>query len=101
MDHRLQGYPKVAAFEDCDPSFSIYRKFGWLHHRALLSVQDELADLEAELNRFDKWDFALGDHKRLISQRRDFHQQPSVRQGILRKIKAKLEEYGKLLQAAT
>ncbi|KAL9629719.1 MAG: hypothetical protein Q9164_006752 [Protoblastenia rupestris] len=97
VDHRLQGYPKVAAFEDCDSSLLIYRKFGWLHNRILLSIQAELAELEAKLIRFDAWDFASGDFRRLHSQRRDFQQQPSVRQEIFASIKAKLAEYGKSL----
>ncbi|KAL9100353.1 MAG: hypothetical protein Q9163_004260 [Psora crenata] len=97
VDYRQQGYPKVAAFEDCDPSLLIYRKFGWLHNRVLLSEQDELAELEGKLKRLDAWEFASGDYKRLLSQRRDFQQEPFVRQEMITKIKAKLAQYDELL----
>ena len=94
MDHRLQGYPKVAAFQDCHPSLLIFRKFGWLHTRALLSLQDELAELEDRLTRYDEWEFTDGNFRNLYSQRLDMAQEPSHRQEMIVMIKAKLAEYG-------
>ncbi|KAL9632211.1 MAG: hypothetical protein Q9164_005457 [Protoblastenia rupestris] len=97
LDHRLQGYPKVAAFQDCDPSLLIFRKFGWLHTRVLLGLQDELAELEDKLTRYDEWEFAEGNFRNLYSQRSDMARQPSRRQEMIVKIKAKLAEYDELL----
>ena len=95
VNQRQQGYPKVAGFEDCDRTLLIFRKFGWLHVRLLLSLQDELAELETKLKRLDQWEFAEGDYQRLTSRRRDFQQSDSVRRELFEKIKAKAEEYGK------
>ena len=81
---------------DCDRSLLIFRKFGWLHMRLLLTLQDELAELETRLKRFDKWEFAEGDYRNLTSRRRDFQQPDSVRQEILSEIKTKAAEYGKI-----
>ena len=95
VNQRQQGYPKVAGFEDCDRTLLIFRKFGWLHVRLLLSLQDELAELETKLKRLDQWEFAEGDYRRLTSHRRDSQQSDSVRGELFVKIKAKFDEYGK------
>ena len=84
----------VAAFEDCDPCFLMYRKFGWLHNRLLLHLQDELSVLEEELEDFDK-DEAI--NSRLVyqrSRRKDELRPDSKRRIMLEVIKEKLEEYG-------
>lgn len=98
MDSYQQGYGKVAAVETCDPSFTIYRKFGWLHNRALLHLQDELSELEQELQDLDRYDFADGDPTRLISRRHDYGiigaEKPSERRELIRCINTKLKEYG-------
>ena len=54
MSDYAQGYGRLAGFEDCDPYFLIYRKFGWLHNRLLLHSQDGLSVLGKELEDFDK-----------------------------------------------
>ncbi|MDI1490157.1 MAG: hypothetical protein OHK93_001357 [Ramalina farinacea] len=97
VNHREVGYPKVAGFEDCDHSLLIFRKFGWLHLRSLLSLQDELAEFEKTMRRLDKLEFADGDPKNLISRRRDDQQPDSARQELAAKMKKKLVEYDELL----
>ena len=100
MDEYQQGYGKVAAIETCDPSFKIYRKFEWLHKRALLHLQDEISELEKELQRLDKHDFTDGDHVKLISRRHDYglfiDKKPSERRDLMHEIQSKMREYGKL-----
>ena len=54
VDEYPPGYGKLAAFEECDPSFLICRKFGWLHIRVLLHLQDEVQELGEELESLDK-----------------------------------------------
>ena len=71
MNGYSEGYGRLAAFEDCDPNFLIYRKFGWLHNRLLLHLQDELKKLEEDLERLDRWELEKGDYKKLRSRRRD------------------------------
>ena len=98
MDNYQQGYGKVAGFETCDPSFNMYRKFGWLHNRALLDIQDELSELEHELQYLDEYDFKDGDEVRLISRRYDYGllgtEKHSDRRNLINQIKEKLKEYG-------
>ena len=95
LNHRQVGYPKVAGFQDCDPSLQIFRKFGWLHFRSLLSLQDELAELEKTMRSLDQWEYADGDYKNLLSRRRHDQQPETARQEVAAKIKNKLAEYGK------
>ena len=101
LDNHEAGYGKVAAFEDCDPSLLIYRKFGWLHNRALLYLQDELSELEEDLIGSDTWDFADGDNTRLFSRRVDFAEgSTSYRRTLMPKIYQKLAEYDEFLLKA-
>ena len=89
------GYGKVAAFEDSDPSFSIYRKFGWMHNRILLHLQDELADLEGQLEDLDKWEAQSGNPTKLLCRRLDESvPEESERRKLLELCRKKLEEYG-------
>ena len=95
MDEYDRGYGKAAAFEDCDPNFLIYRKFGWLHNRVLLHLQDELQELEQKLESFDKWEVSNGDPRKLVHRRIDDNSKHSPRKAILKEVNEKLEEYGK------
>ena len=96
MDDYDQGYGKVAAFEDCDPNFLIYRKFGWLHNRIILHTQDELQELEERLEGLDKWEVSDGDKEILKHRREDDKDTDSPRKELLKTIKAKLAEYDEL-----
>ena len=97
MDDYDQGYGKVAAFEDCDPNFLIYRKFGWLHNRVILHTQDELQELEERLEGLDKWEVSDGDKEILKHRREDDEDPDSPRKELLKTIKAKLAEYDELV----
>ncbi|KAI4232044.1 MAG: hypothetical protein LQ352_008367, partial [Teloschistes flavicans] len=89
VDQYVVGYPKVAAYENSDPNFLIYRKFGWLHNRILLCLQDELADLEYRLEKADKR--TLADEK-LRSRRLDYADSP-LRKSLIKQITERLEIY--------
>ena len=91
MDEFPQGYGKVAAFQECDPNFLVYRKFSWLHGRVLLHHQDELAELEDKLEHMDKHE---NDSKKLVSRRRDDAVSDSRRKALLMDIEKKLAVYG-------
>ncbi len=96
VDQRNAGYPKVAAFEDLDPSFLIARRFSWLRNCSLLYLQDELSELESRLIALNKWEYSDGDDKRLVSRRRDWAKGDSPRKELIEKINSKLKEYGKI-----
>ena len=61
VDEYGRGCGRMAAFEDCDPSFLVYGKFGRLHNRVLLQLQDELQVLEDELLRLDRLEATRSD----------------------------------------
>lgn len=65
------GYPRLAAFADSDECFMIYRRFGHIHSRLLLHLQDELRELEADLYDMDKRDDKNGEESRRCLQSRD------------------------------
>ena len=96
MDEYPSGYGRLAAFEDCDPGFLISRKFGWLHTRLWLHLQDDIQRLETELERLDNWQSLKGDPKVLRSNGLDRSSPSSKRQILLAKIKEKLAEYGRM-----
>lgn len=98
MSEYERGYGKVAAFEDSDPAFLIYRKFGWLHNRILLHLQDELADLEDQLEDLDRWEVLTGNPKKLLCRRLDDAvPEESERRRLLTLCREKLDEYGEHL----
>ena len=96
MDEYPSGYGKIAAIEDLDSDFLIFRKFGFLHKYALLYLQDELVEIQEDLERLDSWESSDGDPKKLSSRRRDRALGHPERQALIAKLHAKLEQYGKL-----
>ncbi|KAL9042849.1 MAG: hypothetical protein Q9180_000303 [Flavoplaca navasiana] len=92
LDHYIVGYPKVAAFINADPSFLIYRKFGWLHNRILLYLQDEIVALEYKLNKLDQGTFTNDKEVKLKSRRAD-SVNPGPRRDTVKQIAEKLKEY--------
>ena len=90
----MRGYGSVAAFEDCDPCFLVCRKFGWLHNRILLHLQDELQVFEEELEEFDKDEAIDSNPIYQQSRRKDDARPDSERSIMLNRIKQKLGEYG-------
>ena len=88
------GYPKIAAFESCDPNFLIYKKFAYLHNRVLLYIQDELLQAGEELEDLDKLD-ETRDALRLVSRRRDDALGPR-RRDLIKSIEQNLARYGKI-----
>ena len=54
VDEYPEGYPNLAAWQQSDPNFLVYRRFGTLRHRLILHRQQELAKLERRLNDHDQ-----------------------------------------------
>lgn len=94
VDSYKGGYSTLAAIEDSDPNFLIYRKFGWLRNRLLLDLQDELVTLEEELQLLDDNDERLCDPEDVLISRRNDEMQKTLRQDLLKVIRKKLSEYG-------
>ena len=94
MDNYPRGYPKVAAYQNIEPAWLIFRKFGWLRNRTLLDLQDELKALEEDLKEHDRYEYHRGDKNRLLSRRSDY-ERPNSREPLMIQIKEKLEQYGR------
>lgn len=101
MDDYEPGYGKVAAIENLDGDFLVFRKFGWLHNYSLLYLQDELVQQQDEIERFDRWESKNGDPAKLVSRRKDHAFRESRRKELVGKLHIKLAQYGKpsLLQS--
>jgi hypothetical protein len=99
VEDYFQGYPRLAAFESSEPSFSLYRSFKCLHSRVLLELQHEIQCFEGDLEAMDEMDARNGRGKCLMSIEVDHRQ--SKRDGGSRKrtrlvnaIREKLVQYG-------
>ena len=68
-----KGFPKVSCFVDSDDAFMVYRRFGTVFARLLLSKQDEIRRLEAKLQGMDKTDERSGDSEYLMSMQKTAH----------------------------
>ena len=88
------GYSKFAAYQACDPSLLVFRKFDWLRNSVLLDLQDELQALEESFEEHLKWENDHDGSRKLKSRRLDYRMEGS-RLSLIQEIKAKLEEYGK------
>ncbi|KAI4175770.1 MAG: hypothetical protein LQ343_001383 [Gyalolechia ehrenbergii] len=91
---------------DSDDNFMIYRRFGFLYSRVLLSKQDELRQLEEDLDALDRSDASGTDRTRkcLKSQSKDYAREKldgvQTRKELLQAVESKLYQYGQyLLQA--
>lgn len=74
VDCEEKSYRTMATFLDSDENFMIYRRFGYLHARTLLRLQDRLRVLEALLDSYDTEDAQDEDPSKkqlLISRRKD------------------------------
>lgn len=74
----------------------LYRRFGYIHSRLLLHLQDELRELEADLLNKDLFD-ARDDHEVLQSREMDEEREcaPGESRGeLLHKIEDKALQYG-------
>ena len=51
--------------------------------------------MQEQLERLDKWEFREGDHKNLLSRRKDYRKNDSGRRDLMQQIHDKLRQYGK------
>lgn len=93
LQHHPHGYPKLAAFINSDKDFNLCRRYGYLHTRVMLYLQDKLRELEAELLDFDANDAEL-DQRALCSRVHDEGREGQKRKALIHRINEKLKEYG-------
>ncbi len=86
-----------------EDTFGIYRRFGFLYSRVLLSKQDELRRLEDDLDAMDHRDAHDSDKTRkcLKSRAKDFARESidgsPTRKALLQNVESKLYDYGQCL----
>ncbi|KAG8528615.1 uncharacterized protein KY384_006302 [Bacidia gigantensis] len=104
--HHPTGYPRVACFLDSDDAFMVYRRFGYLFSRLLLSKQEEISMLESSLAGMDKQDKAEDNERYIKSHFEDANREnrpeawPESRTELLVRLEAKVKEYADLLLKA-
>ena len=91
-DH-VAGLPRLAAFQDSNLSFCIFRRFGPVGARILLGKEIELEELVTNLNQLDEADSK--DHEKSYRLKStEFYEgcDPEQRK-LLKKIEIKLKDY--------
>jgi Family of unknown function (DUF6594) len=56
VDSHPEGLPRLAAFQNSADNVYVFRRFGWVHTRLLLSLQVEITTLEKRLRELDDKD---------------------------------------------
>lgn len=102
-----RGFPKLSCFLDSDDAFMVYRRFGPVYSRLLLSKQDEMSRMEAKLLAWDKTDQAENNECYLMSRSEDVERDriPEIWEGqsrvtLLEKFEKLALEYAELLLKA-
>ncbi|PPJ50711.1 hypothetical protein CBER1_07695 [Cercospora berteroae] len=93
-----KGFPRFAAWMNCDENFLMTRRYGWLHNRVMLYRQSELRQLEIKLQLCDEGDEeskdpALVDHR--MFARGDAGE---YRKELIQQIDEKLEQYDSIVR---
>ncbi|KAL8688865.1 MAG: hypothetical protein Q9218_005332 [Villophora microphyllina] len=101
-----KGFPQLSNFLDSDDAFMVYRRFGSVFSRLLLTKQDEIRRMESTLLAMDRTDQRNGDFEYLKTtvedERRDTLPTgwPQGRRELLVNLEKKTMEYADLLLKA-
>ena len=93
VDRYPLGYPSLAAFQNSDPNFAVYRRFGLLRKRLIVHRQAQLRELQLQLNMLDAIDH-MSDCDLLSSINYEQKNGSSERPELLNKIQVCLKDYG-------
>ncbi|KAI3325131.1 hypothetical protein HD806DRAFT_492101 [Xylariaceae sp. AK1471] len=97
----LKGFPSFAAFiaNDADKSTLIFNRFDGLAARSLLYMQEEIAELQAELEAFDAEDSRDAESKKAGRNWKEFKKKSPRRIELVKEIRAQMKEYREALLA--
>lgn len=96
-----KGNPRMAAFLDSDENFTMYRRFGWIQSRLLLSKQNELASLEKDLEMQDQpIDLASLDSESTGGEVTQYEAMSEYKDQLLKQAEKTFCEYAQLVSAA-
>jgi hypothetical protein len=91
-DH-VAGLPRLAAYQDSNPSFCMFRRFGPVTARILLVKEIELGKLVTDLNQLDEAD-SKDPEKRYRLRSTDFYEGCDPKQKkLMKEIEIKLKDY--------
>ncbi|KAL8900816.1 MAG: hypothetical protein Q9207_005507 [Kuettlingeria erythrocarpa] len=95
LESAPRGYPRLAAFMNSDEHFMVYRRFGWLHSRVLMHLQDDVDELELSLKNLDEHE-ETSPVRRQIFCRND-HPTTQSRRYLPQTITEQLSRYDKMI----
>ncbi|KAJ4504161.1 hypothetical protein HRR90_008033 [Exophiala dermatitidis] len=99
IESNPEGWPRLAAVIDSDPSFMIFRRFGYLRTRLLVWHQDRLREIESTLEGLDWEDFNNEPYKRALCCRQgDDRRIPAKRRHLFQQLSEELKRYDDLLR---
>ncbi|EXJ83358.1 hypothetical protein A1O1_06979 [Capronia coronata CBS 617.96] len=99
IEDNPEGWPRLAAVVDSDPSFMIFRRFGYLRARLLVWHQDRLREIEKSLEDLDWKDFNNEPTRRALCCREgDDRRHPAKRKQLFNKLNRELKLYDDLLK---
>lgn len=86
---------------DSDPTFMVYRRFGYTRQRLLLYWQDVVREREEALDKLDREDAADEDLEAALWHRQgDDSRTPPRRRNLIVKLGEALHEYGRISLAS-
>lgn len=85
-DGKLRGYAGLSTYMSLWSELAVVRRFGALHYRNLLYLQDEISEIEERLADRDRV-VGVGHNSRR-------HDQDPVRKGLMKELREKLQQYG-------
>ncbi|KAM0799441.1 hypothetical protein BDR22DRAFT_822431 [Usnea florida] len=101
------GFPQMSRFFDSDDSFMIYRRFGTVYSRLILSKQDEMTRMEDQLLGMDRTDRDNNNERYLRSRQFDVKRGNDIpaawkgesRVQLIKRLEKKALEYAQQLKA--
>ncbi len=95
MEDYPNGWPQLAAFINSDDNLAVFRRFGQLQSRLLVTLQAEITNLESRLRRLDQEDNeSQATHYRLKTTHYK-EESDGERNNLTEKIQMKLNNYWK------
>ncbi len=92
------GYPLLARFQNSEPNYMIYRRFGEIQARLLLEAQDDLRRLEMKLHHLDidETDETRGMDPQALFTRKLYNKDSSAgRVALMQELKKAFKDHGK------
>jgi hypothetical protein len=95
VENYPQGWPQLAALQNSNDNFAIFRRFGLVHCRVLLHLQAEIELLEHKLSDLDQADAKDGSSTSWRLRTAEYKENwDPAQKDILKQLQDKLQVYG-------